>query len=287
MSLLLCREKREKIDNSISSIQEAIWKKRISEQGVEKLVRYDIEQAWQDYSFILLGVLYRWDKCFYYLNRIISILCEIDAEKNEGCIFGSLEESNYLSYEFENLLVSFSRLNEEPLIIEISRCISSPNAKKLQDNCFDKNNENGLYWELNLLRNRAAHSTPGYYTIHEDEAARYMSISSQVRNIEFKDGDYIFNTSLLSLRYNEHIKKVIRDVIINKIYGEEESKKPLMKLLFQSEKPKGKGKNNHKMLFMSNVKFFNLNGEFLELSVDILEYILNQLDVFVDEMKRN
>lgn len=38
---------------------------------------------------------------------------------------------------------------------------------------------------------------------------------------------------------------------------------------------------------MSNVKFFNLNGEFLELSVDILEYILNQLDVFVDEMKRN
>lgn len=57
-----------------------------------------------------------------------------------------------------------------------------------------------------------------------------------------------------------------------------------MELLFESTTPKGKGKKEPQMLFMSNVGFFDMNKEFYELSNDMFDYIIKQLEVFDEEI---
>lgn len=281
-----CNNKRKQLSNLIEKIKSKIINKRISEAGKEIAVTQSIDQVWEDYLFILNGILFRWDNCNKFILEINDYLKPFAHKDTEGIIYAAppRDIADKLSYEFESLLVSFSRLNEEPLIVEISRHIKKKNQQKLKENCYKKTDSNGLYWELNILRNRAAHATPGYYTIHNDRAARYMSISSKISMIEMGESNCFFRTNLLSYRNNDIIRQVVQEYIIDKKYGEEYSEKPLMEILFPNTKPSGKGKNKPIVLFMSGVKRFDLNSEFYELSNDIFEYIINQVEIFDDEI---
>lgn len=281
-----CEIMREQIAKTIFYIENRIREKLSVDVGIEKQVFNDIDNVCNDYLFIVFGVLYRWDNCINYLKQILGNIDRFYSNICEGDTLGCDMNCNLLSYEFENLLVSFARLNEAPLIEEISRHISRKNEKKLRDNCYKKNDNEGLYWEINLLRNRAAHSTPGYYTVHKERAARYMSISSRIRGIIIKDGCRIFHTNLISYRYNEYIKKVVKDYIVDSKHGDDMAKTPLMDLLFESTKPTGRGKNNPQLLYISNLTWFDLNSEFLELSKDILGYIQVQLNIILEEVSQ-
>ena len=282
----LSQRKRIYIEDCIEKINAAILNEKIAEAGKEKVVTYNIGQVWEDYCFVLRGILYRWDNCnnlIEELNTYIgNILCS--EPKKVVWICPPRNIADNLSYEFENLIVSFPRLNEDPLITEIERHIKTDNGKELRNNCYSKNDAGGLFWEINLLRNRAAHSTPGYYTMNKDLAARYMSISSKIRMIEFTEGRYKYLTSLISYRKNEIIHRVVQDYIIDKKYGEEYASLPLMELLFNSTKPKGKGKKEPQVLFIANVVPFDMNEEFYEISVDIFDYIINQIEIFKKEI---
>lgn len=272
-----CTSTRSKIQANIDSINNRIMQKKIAQAGVEIKAAYNLDEVWSDYLYVLNGILYRWDKCILKLKEILEMLEEFTiASEAEGQIFiGAFQQCNELSYEFENLLVSFAKLYEEPLLVEVSRHLSKTEQQKFRKCCPQRDDENGLFWEMNLLRNRAAHSTPGFYTMHQNYSARYMSISSKIRGIEYMEGKFVFVTQLLSLRKNDYIKGVIRKQII-----EEESNIPLLELLFESNTPKGKGKKNPQVLFMSNVSFFDLNEEFLELTLDMFKLIENQIDIF-------
>ena len=272
-----CIYVREKIQKKIDSIQDKIIQKLVANSGEEMLVKYNIDEVWKDYIFILQGVLYRWDICFLKQSQILESLKNLlpKQDLNERVLISASSKCDELSYEFENFLVSFARLYEEPLLVEISRHISRSEQKILRNGCPKRDDENGLFWELNLLRNRSAHTTPGFYTSHNDYSVRYMSISSKIRGIEYIDNKCMFTTQLLSFRKNDYIKDVIRKHII-----QEKSTTPLLELLFESTTPKGRGKNNPQILFISNVRFFDLNEEFLELSLDMFKLIEVQLGIF-------
>ena len=65
-----CVYKRNIIKNTIIEIEKAIWDKRITHVGKEIKVTQDISQVWEDYYFILNGVLIRWDDCHKYIQDI-------------------------------------------------------------------------------------------------------------------------------------------------------------------------------------------------------------------------
>ena len=111
-----------------------------------------------------------------------------------------------------------------------------------------------------------------------------MSITSRIRPVRVVDGKYIFDTSLLSYRNNKKIREIVNDVIIEKKFGEEYAKTPLLDILFESTTPKGHGKKNPQILFMNNVAFFDLNSEFYELSNDMMDYIIKQVVILKHEI---
>lgn len=281
-----CINLRSEISRIIKELEILSVQYTIKQNGIgeEHLAKYDISEALKDYLFVLKGILYRWDNCFELLLQVKDEIKKISNSFNEDMIMCGSSTCDKLSYEFENLIVSFSKLNEEPTIINLTRVMSKENQKKLKDNCFNKEDIDGLYWQLNLLRNRFAHSTPGYYSSNTTVAQRYMAISSRIFNIEVKNTQLYLKTTLINLSKNDYIKTVIKEVIIEKKYGEDESKRSIMDLLF-STKPYGKNKNKPTMVFINNLGFFDLNEDFLILSLQMFEYIINQLNCIKSEFE--
>ena len=282
----VCKNKRNGLNNLIHEIEilSCNYLLKQNGDGKEHLVTYDITEAWKDYLFVLNGILYRWDNCFKLLLQIIEEMKKISNSFNKEMQTCNYPICDQLSYEFENLIVSFPKLNEEPTIVNLSRVMSKANQKKLKDNCLKKDDANSLYWQLNLLRNRFAHSTPGYYSTNTTEAQRYMAISSRIFNSEVIDKKLFLKTTLINLNKNDNVKKVIQEVIIDKKFGEEESQRPLMDLLF-STKPRGKNKSKPTMVFINNLGNFDLNEDFFILSLQMFDYIENQLKIIKCEFE--
>lgn len=281
-----CINLRSEISRIIKELEILSVQYTIKQNGIgeEHLAKYDISEALKDYLFVLKGILYRWDNCFELLLQAKDEIKKISNSFNEDMIMCGSSTCDKLSYEFENLIVSFSKLNEEPTIINLTRVMSKENQKNLKDNCFNKEDIDGLYWQLNLLRNRFAHSTPGYYSTNTTEVQRYMAISSRIFNIEVKDKKLFLKTTLINLNKNDYVKKVIQEVIIDKKFGEEESQRPLMDLLF-STKPRGKNKSKPTMIFINNLGNFDLNEDFLILSLQMFDYIETQLKIIKNEFE--
>lgn len=279
-------QKRQEITNYIDEITHLDFNYIIKKNGdgKEHRVQYDISEAWKDYLFVLNGILYRWDNCFGLFLQIKDEIKKLSKSFSEDIIICGCPTCDKMSYEFENLIISFPKINEDPTIINLSRVMSNVNQKRLRDNCFKKDDVDGLYWQLNLLRNRFAHSTPGYYSTDTTEAQRYMAISSKIFNVEIKNKNLFLKTTLINLSKNVYIKKVIQEVIIDKKFGEEESERPIMDLLF-STKPHGKNKNNPTMAFIDNLEYFDLNEDFLILSLHMFDYIKIQLNILKNEFE--
>ena len=111
-----------------------------------------------------------------------------------------------------------------------------------------------------------------------------LNVDTIIIHVEIKDKNLFLKTSLINLSKNDYIKKIIKEVIIEKKFGEEESEKPIMDLLF-STKPRGKNKKNPTMVFINNLGFFDLNGDFLILSLQMFDYIKTQLEIIKSEFE--
>ena len=260
----------------------------ITKQGPEEHeVHYDINEACHDYLFILNGIIYRWGKCTKLLIKILRNIkknLNIMPIKNDNCFLSPDVLCNMLSYEFEDFIIAFPRLNEVQLIEELCRVMTKSNAKMLRGNMFSRSDINSLFWEINILRNRFAHSTPGYYTIRNTYASRFESFSSQIKIIEIKKGNIFLKTNLINLEKNEIIKNIIQKTIIEERDGGNVARKNIMDLLFPMQCPKGNGKNNPQVLHIQNIERFDLYNDFLDLSKKIFEYIEKQLLIILDEI---
>ena len=282
----VCKNKRNGLNNLIHEIEilSCNYLLKQNGDGKEHLVTYDILEAWKDYLFVLNGILYRWDNCFRLLLEIIDEIKKLSNSFEQEFIMCSHPTCDKLSYEFENLIVSFPKLNENPTIENLSQVMSEINSKKLRDNCFKDDNHTNLFWKINFLRNRSAHATPGYYSDESTEAQRYMALSSRIFNIEIKNKKLYLKTTLINIDKNEYVRRTIQDFKIDKRFGKKNSQKPIMDLLF-SKGPKEKGMKNSNMAFISNLGFFDLNEDFLILSLQMFDYIETQLKIIKNEFE--
>lgn len=270
------------IEKKMLYIDEQFRKEILSkyEPGKEYLVHYGTDSMWCDYRYIVNGVIYRMRRCLELINRIEGYIYSLQAK--EQTVIAPYFECDHLSYVFEDLLIAFSKLNEDQLINEICRYIPRGKQRNLRENCYKKDDVDGLYWKINLLRNRSAHSTPGYYTTvtragENEQAARYNTISSQISRIEYnpEKEEIKLQTTLINLDKNSDIKEIIQKDIIDG-----GSKVPVMDLIFPNTKPLGHNKRNPTLLLLPIQ--FDLYNDFFTLCIQMLQYISVQLKAFVN-----
>ncbi len=278
-SLKKCSLIRKRIDEHIYKIGKSDMDYCVK-NSEEHVATYKVFEVWKDYLFLLNGVLFRWDDCIRLLEEILKDFDFIlekpdDNSVKEDMVFSGNWKTDIYSYRFEDFIVSFSRLNESVLMSEISRALPKELRETVTRISYKKSDVNGLYWRVNLLRNKSAHSSKGAYTAYNDKCARYMSFSSRIFRIVYNDGKFQFNTTLFDLSKSQFAKDTIKREIIDG-----GSDKPVMDILFPQDSPKGHGKSNPIMLFMDKYPFFDLNEGFLSLSLVMLEYIENQLMIF-------
>ena len=82
---------------------------------------------------------------------------------------------------------------------DINRALPKELRETVARISYKKSDVNGLYWRVNLLRNKSAHSSKGAYTTYNDKCARYMSFSSRIFQIVYNDSRFLFNTTLFDL----------------------------------------------------------------------------------------
>lgn len=250
------------------------------EPDVEKIVVYDHTLAWETYSFILRKVLYRM-RCV--LEALISIIDDVKNIKliDDGDVFVPVyPQYEPLFYDFEDMLVSFLKAYEGEYIEDVIRCFNKSCKDEFNNNLPRRNDVDGLFWKINILRNRVAHSTGGRYLNKDSKASRFTDFSSQAKMIRVNSESIAMECSLVDIDKNPEIKQVIKDVLIEKKCGEGCSYNNIFDLLFPDRSPKGHNKK-HPNMVLPIIGCFNYFSSFISLSNQMLDYIDNQILVFI------
>jgi hypothetical protein len=123
----------------------------LENSGEEKLVRFGINEVWDNYSFLCKRVIYHMKN---YINSINKALEFLDSLKFVD-IYTMMPEtiSNSIAFEFQSLISAYNKLIEQLTHDEIKRVLNSEIEKQFPSDLICKNNIDGFYWRLNILRN--------------------------------------------------------------------------------------------------------------------------------------
>lgn len=279
-----CIQVRKDIEDLIKMIDQFCF--QIDAANCEEhIVEHNIVESWREYRYVLNGIMIRWDECVVLLKEIINWFDGIDIFKNgksdDASFFVTLPQGDKLSYRFEDFMTAVGKMGEKVFLEEIARPMPRRLRKKMLGCIYNRDDVDGLYWRINLLRNRSAHSPKVGFTENEGRAARYLFFDSRPRII-YTDTEVRIETMLVDLTKSEYIKEIIKTKIIDG--GLDTS---VMDLLFSQNSPKGHGKKSPQVLFPEGFPFFDLNTGFLTLSFDIMELLKRQLIVINEAVKES
>ncbi len=275
----------EIIEKKECLLQIPITKNRISEMAmdVETVAHYGLNDVWDNYVFLINKVVFRMKKTIEELNEYLCELNDLPVLKdvciapNETCV--------RLSYECEDMIIAFHRLYDEAVVEEICHYLGTKYGQAFRKSLPKKDDIDGLYWRINLLRNRMAHSTGGAY-VEDKVAKRFSDFSSRVNVVRVENGEAIMECDLIDIEKTPNVKKVIKEVIIEKKYGDNIARKGIFDILFPIKKPKGHGKKSPELLWPSFGRF-DYNHGFISLSNQILDFINDQILVFLQAIIEN
>lgn len=256
--------------------------------GVEHLVRHELNDAWDDYSFLIRKVFYRINNYIILLQKLLDpleeLLNSLDGSKSIFALGIGKYQTDKLSYEFEDMIIAFSKLYEEAIVSETSRYLPPKFASEFRKNCPKKNDVNGLYWRINLLRNRVAHSTSGKYFQKDGQSSRYETFSSKTHMLQVDLTSPIpikITCNLIDTENNPNIRRFIQNEIISKHQENSSSNGNVFDMLFPENNPKGHNKRHPSICSLVGLNQFDYYSGFLSLSNQILDFCQSQIAVFL------
>ena len=268
-------DKKIYILNSLFSISYVIN----SEVGIETRAKYSVKDVWETYSFYIRKVLYRMNDVIISLKYVLNLLNKIPPVSNtDAKISFPLGEDCYsLFYDFEDLMISFTRLYDKDYISDIVNYLSKSGASEFRSYLPDVNDVNGLYWKVNLLRNRSAHPGFGFYNSDEtyESNERFIDLSSKAWGLVDDKGNISIESMLIDLDKNPIIKRIISDEIKNN------RRVNLNKLLFPKKYSLEKGDT-----FLQFPVFgkFDYCDSLFPLLNSMLDFIESEMLVFMKEI---
>ncbi|MFW3338739.1 hypothetical protein ACN9JY_03200 [Aliarcobacter butzleri] len=215
-----------------------IWKLGIDihrkkfEVGKEYQVEDDISKSIERFKYYSNRWLYHANLFIEAINKEIERVVNIP---NSSGNYASIPPSNQnAAYEFDAFLSSIGIIFENNIKEDFLQKISSKNNKSNLEKLWDINRKaDGLFWRINVLRNRVVHSDSEAFT---EQGLKFMEFSSEIQYIEKTNlSDIKFISHLIDIKNNDNLYKIINSEII------EESKK--IKCAFKKEKKDGNHSN--------------------------------------------
>lgn len=168
---------KNKIDAQIEAY-DILWKqthimfipsshKYLKDDGKEKLVQYGINEVYNEFVFKENKILFFIEK---YLKSFKNILeCGfIPFQKNNVCIpINNLCDE--MIYFFDSLIASFAVIIESQQMNILIKYLN----KSVQE-FYPSRQQFGLWWQINMLRNRILHYTNARYDDSKETCSMYM-----------------------------------------------------------------------------------------------------------------
>lgn len=233
----------------------------------EHLCHFDLQYLWRDYSLKL-------KKCIYFLEHYCDgLLKEIDCQGNLIQADDVLiPPSDYLEgaiFNFDALILAASAvINYE----ERDYLVTQFKKAKI-DNIYPSKKEIGLYWQLNILRNRIIHHTGGRFK-NDGECKRFLDFSSMVQIIRVVHGKIFLDCTQIDV-CKEDVKNVLLIAIRseNNVFDE----------LFPYKSGKGHEKKHPTMVVPNKDIYFDHTDAGIKIISQIQDFVCKLNQAFFDE----
>lgn len=242
--------------------------------GVEYRATYDLPELLEEYSW-------KANKCHYFLSKYIDLILQelafhekhMESMPNSNNIFiGKTTILDEATYNFDAFVLAASALMEGEGVGYMEAYL----RKTPVVNYYPKKHEIGLYWQLNLLRNRIVHHTGGRYE-NGEVCQRYFDFSSRINGIRFKNEHIELECSQIDVYRSSEVQKEIARVLST---GDD---KNVFERLFPEKSGKGHGKKNPGVLYPGVILYFDHVSSGTRFVSEIQQFILNMNEAFFVE----
>lgn len=247
--------------------------KMFIENGTEEVkVQYGIDHVINEF-------LYKENKTLFFIGQLLKCYMKILESQSEMFLKNSISfpPNKYyceLTYYFDSLVASFSTIieNDQKEILEKFF------DKEKINSIFPTRNKIGLYWQINMLRNRILHYTSRRYEYANKHCSCYENFSSEIKIINIdKNGNISIPSTLIDIYSDKTIEgainKSIKDGTTNPFDN-----------LFPNKRPKGYSKKKPFVYHISNNIFFDYTDSLLSLLNEIEDFFDKNNNVFIKEL---
>lgn len=238
--------------------------------GQEYLCTYDIGELWDEYSVKLRKCLFFLEKYYAGMRNEILIHAEMLKRDDIGtCPSRNMEEAIFY---FDAFILSACAVIDNEEKDYLAAYLKETDIKSF----YPSKKEIGLYWQLNLLRNRIVHHTGGRY-IDSETSQRYFDFSSHVRMIRVVNGHLYLQCTQIDI----HTSLTVREAIQRRIDGNERGN--IFNELFPKGKAEGNGESAPVMIMPSEQIYFDhvYGGQWVAGTVQ--DFIYKMIQAFFSE----
>ncbi|MCT7405876.1 hypothetical protein [Aliarcobacter cryaerophilus] len=196
------------------NIQINIKKKEV---GKEYQVEDNINNSIARFKYYSNRWIYHANLFIEAINKEIKGLENIIPPSNQDCDISTPPSNQNAAYEFDAFLSAIGTILENNIKEDFLQKLSSKNKNKFENFWNINQKANGIFWRINVLRNRVVHSDNEVFTF---EGLKFIEFSSEILNIRITNFSNIeFQSHLIDIKNNINLYDIINNEII------EESKK--------------------------------------------------------------
>lgn len=247
--------------------------KMFKENGTEEVkVQYGIDNVINEF-------LYKENKTLFFIENLLKCYMKIFESQSEMFLKNNISfppNKNYceLTYYFDSIVASFSTIIE----IDQKEVLEKFFDKKQINGIFPTRNKIGLYWQINMLRNRILHYTGRRYEYANKHCGCYENISSEIKMINIdKNGNISIPSTLIDIYSDKNIEDAINKSIKDGTTNPFDN-------LFPNKKPKGYSKKKPFVYHISNNIFFDYTVSLVNLLNEIEDFFDKINNIFIKEL---
>lgn len=247
--------------------------KIVKENGTEEVkVQYGIDHVINEF-------LYKENKTLFLIEQLLKCYMQILKNQSEmfcknNISFPPSKDYCELTYYFDSFVASFSTIieNDQKEILEKFF------DKEQINNVFPTRNKIGLYWQINMLRNRILHFTGRRYEYTNKYCCCYENFSSEIKMIRVdKNGNISIPSTLIDIYSDKNIENAINKSIKDGTTNTFDN-------LFPNKTPKGYSKKKPFVYHISNNIFFDYTHSLVKLLNEIEDFFDKINNVFIKEL---